>query len=333
MSLKGSEETDHAARVKALRARIDAALPALVEDRQPEALYAPVRYVLEGGGKRVRPTLLLLVAESFGADVEGALPAALAVEAFHNFTLVHDDIMDHSETRRGRPAVHVRWDTGTAVLAGDLLMALSYEQLTQATGAPAERLLNPYHRMAAKLCEGQALDKDFETRAGVSVEDYLRMIDGKTGALLAAAFEIGALLGGAGAAEAETLHAAGAHIGRAFQIRDDLLDLTADEARWGKTIGGDLVEGKKTLLLLRALERAEGDEHEWFARIVRKGGLPAGDVPEARRRMRRLGVLDEARAAVERHSRDALRALEALPDGPPARTVRWLTQQMQDRAS
>ncbi len=340
MERRTTAHAEPAEHVRRLRARVDGALADLLVGREPDALYAPARYVLAGQGKRLRPIFLLLTAEAFGARVDEALPAALAVEVFHNFTLVHDDIMDHAATRRGRPTVHRRWDEATAVLVGDFLMALSYDLLTRTPAAPrsdgqghkhSAALLPPYHRMTRRLCEGQALDKAFETRADVSVDDYLRMIDGKTGALLALALELGARLGGASDEEAERLHEAGRSVGRAFQIQDDLLDLTADEARLGKPLGRDLVEGKKTFLLLRALERApDGPERAWLARAA-EGGLPEADVPEACARMEALGVLEEARTAVRRHTTAAEAHLGALPEGAAARTLRWLIGEMQAR--
>ena len=319
------------AHVAAHQRRIDQALATLVADREPAVLYEPVQYVLEGGGKRVRPTMLLLVAEAYGASVERVLPAALAVEVFHNFTLVHDDIMDEAEERRARPTVHVKWDVGTAILAGDLMMGLSYDLLGRAENGDDGALYDVYHPMVENLCRGQALDASFETQEAVSVEAYLDMIDGKTAALLSAAFELGGVVGGASPSARESLRAAGRSVGRAFQIQDDLLDLTADSDAWGKAVGGDLVGGKKTFLTLRALERADGAEHDWFARIVTDGGLPPDDVPEARERMERLGVFADAEAAVSRYVAEAHEALAVLPDGPPADALRWLIDQMEDR--
>ena len=304
---------------------VDDALAALDLPARPAGLYAPVRYVLGGGGKRVRPALVVLAAEAWGGAEAGAraLPAALAVETFHNFTLVHDDIMDHAATRRGRPTVHERWDEPTAILAGDLLMGLSYQLLGQTRGADVGRLLASFSRMVAALCEGQSLDLAFETRADVTVDDYLDMIDRKTGALLDLSLELGGLVGGADDEAVDALRRAGRLLGRAFQIQDDLLDLTADGDGWGKTIGGDLVEGKKAYLALRAVERAEGDEKRWLARAL-DGGLPAHDVPEARERMARLGVLDDAVRAVADYSARGGAALDVLPAGPAADALRAL---------
>jgi geranylgeranyl diphosphate synthase type II len=331
MGSPSSTETE-ADRVATLRARVDEALPALVADREPAVLYDPVAYVLEGGGKRVRPTVLLLVAEALGSSVERALPAALAVEVFHNFTLVHDDIMDEADERRGRPTVHVKWDVGTAILTGDLLMGLSYDLLGQVDGANGDVLYEMYHPMVEQLCTGQALDASFEDQKDVSVEAYLDMIDGKTAALLSACFELGAAIAGASPPARRHLREAGRLVGRAFQVQDDLLDLTADGDQWGKAVGGDLVVGKKTFLTLRALERAEGSEYDWFARILTEGGLPRDEVPEARERMARLGVFDDARATVRRYTDDAREHLRVLPEGPATDTLHWLIDEMEARS-
>ena len=309
--------------VEAALADIADGLATLNVPERPESLYDPVRYILSSGGKRIRPLLVLLTAEAFGGPParSGALPAALAVEVFHNFTLVHDDIMDHAATRRGRATVHTRWSEPVAILSGDVMMGLSYDLLTRAA-ADAGELLAPYHTMVRRLCEGQALDLAFETRDAVSVEDYLAMIDGKTGALLELALDVGALVGGASEANRASLRTAGHALGRAFQIQDDLLDLTASSPGWGKTIGGDLIEGKKTYLLLRALERAEGAQRAWFERAL--GGLDAAAVPEARDRMERLGVIAEASDAVDLYTREGADALGVVPDTPAGQALREL---------
>jgi len=321
-----------AEQVETLRSLVNEALPELVADARPNVLYDPVRYVLDGGGKRLRPVLLLLTADAFGVDTQRALPAALAVEVFHNFTLVHDDIMDHADERRGRATVHLEWDSETAILTGDMLMALSYDLLTQVETPHLVKLLDVYHVMVERLCKGQALDKAFERTDNVSVDDYMRMIDCKTGALLEAVFELGGLIGGAEPPQRAALRKIGRRVGRAFQIQDDLLDLTADDARWGKQVGGDLMEGKKTFLLLRALERSDGDEHDWFARIVTQGGLPASDIAEARSRMADLGIFDEAEAAVDEYTEGAKDQLNTLAhQGQSTETLHWLIDRMRAR--
>ncbi len=304
----------HDVHIAALRQRITEALAVLVPHGNPAELYDSARYCLTGGGKRIRPILTLLSAEAFGVDTDDALPAALALEIFHTFTLVHDDIMDHADSRRGRPTVHVVWGEDTAVLCGDYLLGLGYDQLSRLPSTRIRRVVRTFSDTVSRLCEGQALDKIFEERRDVSVEDYLDMVDRKTGALLQAALEIGGLTGSADDEDLLALRRVGRELGRAFQIRDDLLDLVARDTRWGKRIGGDLVEGKKTLLLLETLRIANNDEHAWFSRIIEDNGLPPEDIPEARDRMERLGVLEMARAAIDRHSDAAVEELVALPE-------------------
>ena len=325
--------SSHATVVDAAVAEIEDGLASLELPEEPATLYDPVRYILASGGKRIRPVLVLLTAEAFGGSDtrQRALPAALACEVFHNFTLVHDDIMDHAATRRGRPTVHETWSEATAILSGDVMMGHAYELLSMAGTDDLFALMRPFHRMVRRLCEGQALDLDFETRDDVSVEDYLHMIDGKTGALLELTLDLGALIGGADAPARRALQKAGHALGRAFQIQDDLLDLTAKSAAWGKTIGGDLMEGKKTYLLLRALERAEGDELAWFQRAL--AGLPASDVAEARDRMEALGVLDDAAEEVQRYTQLGSEGLEAIPDSPAGSALRGLALGLARRAA
>jgi len=327
-SISAQTEAEH---VSALRARIDEALPDVVKENHPDALADPARYVLAGGGKRIRPILLLLVAGAYGRSVASALPAAMAVEVFHNFTLVHDDIMDASDERRGRPTVHVKWDVGTAILVGDFLLGRSYELLGRVEDTPGDALYDVYHPMVEQLCSGQALDAAYEDDAEVTVDAYLEMVDGKTAALLSASLELGAVVGGAASAHREHLRTAGKLVGRAFQIQDDLLDVTANGEDWGRDVGGDLVHGKKTYVTLRALERAEGTEYDWFARLSRNGGLPPADVPEARDRMARLGVFADARDAVAHYTDEAREHLEVLPSGEAAETLQWLLRAMEAR--
>jgi len=316
-----------------LHGLVNEALTALALPEEPRELYEPIRYVLDGGGKRLRPILLLLATQAAGGNAEKALPAALAVEVFHNFTLVHDDIMDHAAERRGRPTVHVLYDESTAILAGDLMMGLSYQLLAGTKSEDVVGLIEVFHRMVAAVCEGQALDKAFEARSRVTVDDYLDMISRKTGALVECVMALGGQIAGADDRVRTALTAAGRDLGRAFQIQDDLLDLTANHAKWGKTIGGDLIEGKRTYLLLRALEVASGEERAWFERIVNDSGLPVKSVDEARKRMDRLGVLADASQQVERHSAAAVSALEALPATQSRDTLAWLARSLASRAT
>lgn len=326
-------EADPADALALLRRVVEGALDTLPLPDEPAELYEPVRYALAAGGKRIRPILTLLAAEACGGSVEDALPAALAVEVFHNFTLVHDDIMDHAAERRGRPTVHRVWNESTAILAGDLMMGLSYELLARTPTDDLATLVRVFHRMVARVCEGQALDEAFEQRETVTTDDYFRMISGKTGALIECALELG---GRVANADADTLHAlttAGHALGRAFQVQDDLLDLTAEKAALGKTIGGDLIEGKKTILLLLAMDRAETDDDRAFFASVADGGLDPALVPEARQRMDRLGVLDAVAEDVNVHCRQGVTALQFLPESPARAALLGLARSLASRAS
>ncbi|MEM6646673.1 MAG: polyprenyl synthetase family protein [Bacteroidota bacterium] len=320
-----------AALIPTLQASVDEALGTLVPDLEPAELYEPIRYVLAGKGKRFRPLLVLLTARALGTSADDALPAALSVEVFHNFTLVHDDIMDHSDERRGRPTLHVRWNDSTAILGGDYLYLVAYEQLALLPPAILPDALRTFNHMVKRLCEGQMLDMAFETRPRVSVAEYLDMIDGKTGALLVASLELGGLVGGATDEQRTALRTAGAALGRAFQIQDDLLDLMTTSAKWGKRVGGDLIEGKKAYLLLQALERAEDDDHAWFQRIVDDKGLPADQVDDARERMLRLGIIDQTRQTAEGYYGEALDELDVLPDTDATALLRDLIGTMRAR--
>ncbi len=329
--MPSAAQTLEAVRFEELRDVVEAELQNLDFPDEPADLYDAVRYVLKGGGKRLRPVTLLLTAEAFGVETERAMPAALAVELFHNFTLVHDDIMDKAETRRNRRTVHIVWNAETAILAGDLIMAKAYDTLSKLSVTNLADVHHRFYRTVAALCEGQSLDTAFERRSNVSVDAYLDMIDRKTGALLQSCFELGGVLGDAASPKIQELRELGRHVGRGFQIQDDLLDLMADDARWGKVIGGDLMVGKKTYLLLRSLELSEGRDYEWFQRIVTNEGLRANQVDEARERMSNLGVLTDAEEAVRHHVEQAVAHLDVLPEGNARATLHWLLLKLQKR--
>lgn len=223
---------------------------------EPERLYAPIGYSLAGGGKRLRPMLLMLAAELYAERPQGVMPAAAAVEVFHNFTLLHDDIMDNAAVRRGKPSVHAKWGPNVAILSGDAMLIWAYRLLGQVPEAVLPRILAIFNRMAIEVCEGQQYDMDFEQRQKVSVVEYTHMIELKTAALLAGATEIGAVLGGASEEECRKLQRFAIELGLAFQLQDDLLDSYGDE-RLGKAIGGDILEGKQTYLMVTAMSRAD----------------------------------------------------------------------------
>jgi geranylgeranyl diphosphate synthase type II len=239
--------------------------------------------------------------------------------------------MDHAQTRRGNTTVHTKWDEATAILCGDYLVALSFDLLTQLQTPHLPAVLQTYHRMIRLLCEGQMLDKEFETRRQVSVDDYMSMIDRKTGALIQAVFEIGGLLGGAAPSVVHKLTELGLHVGRAFQIQDDLLDLTAENKKWGKKVGGDLIEGKKAYLLLRALESNDKSVRSFFEEVVATQGLAPDRIPAARVLLENGGVLQDAREAVRYHSSAAQACLDALPGSREADALRALILSLQAR--
>lgn len=231
-----------------------------LDDTEPRGLYAPIRYILEDGGKRIRPLLCLMGADVYGGEPEKALPAAVAVEVFHNFTLLHDDIMDKAELRRGRPAVHLKWGESGAILSGDAMLILAYRILQNGTpvygAGKLPGLLEVFNRAAMEVCQGQQYDMDFETcDRPVTRDEYIGMIRLKTSVLLAAALEMGAVVGGASDAERRSLYDFGVNLGLAFQIQDDLLDTYGDAETFGKKIGGDIAAGKKLSCTSRRWKR------------------------------------------------------------------------------
>ena len=229
---------------------------------EPEQLYKPILYSMSGGGKRIRPTLLLLACEAFGGDVQQALPAAAAVEMFHNFTLLHDDIMDNAEVRRGKPSVYASWGNNVAILSGDAMMICSYRLLSKVPSEKLASIMEIFTTTALQVCEGQQYDMDFESRQKVSVVEYMHMIELKTSVLLAGAAAIGAVLGDASEEDCRQIYRYALELGLAFQLQDDLLDSYGTQEELGKRIGGDILEGKKTCLMLTAMSRATEEDRE-----------------------------------------------------------------------
>ena len=269
-------------------------------------LYAPMGYIMQLPAKRVRPVAVLMAHELFGGDAEQVMDEALGIELFHNFTLMHDDIMDAAPLRRGRPTVHMKWDVNTAILSGDAMLVKAHRLMSVDS-----RVSAIFDQRALEVCEGQQLDMAFEQRNDVTLAEYQEMIRLKTAVLLAGALQIGALRAGASDADVERIAHVGEHLGLAFQLRDDLLDAFGDPDKVGKQVGGDLRAGKKTWLLIRGTERAEQqgrfELHEELAR-----SSDQRDVPRMIATLRQLGVDREAEQEVERHDRAALDALEAI---------------------
>ncbi len=255
---------------KVLQSFIATEIEKLPWDMEPQNLYAPIQYVLSLGGKRIRPLTALMACELFSGDIQKAIKPALALEVFHNFTLLHDDIMDRAEVRRGHPCVHVKWNDSEAILSGDAMLIKSYQLLEQCDPAVLPQLLGLFSKTAAEVCDGQQYDIDFESRTDVGVEEYIEMIRLKTAVLLAGSLKIGAICGGASEIDAQYLYEFGIGIGIAFQLKDDILDVYGDEKNFGKQIGGDICCNKKTFLLINALQKAEGEEKEELLSWIQK---------------------------------------------------------------
>ena len=239
----------------------ESALEQMQTPSEPELLYAPIIYSMSGGGKRLRPVLLLITVDAFGGNVEKAMPAALAVEVFHNFTLLHDDIMDNADMRRGKPSVFAKWGENVAILSGDAMLITAYKMLAALDAERLPRVMHIFNDMALEVCEGQQYDMDFEGMECVSVEDYILMIERKTSALLSGSAMIGATLAGASDEDIKKMFRFATELGLAFQLQDDMLDSFGDEAL-GKKIGGDILEGKQTYLMVQAMSRASEEERE-----------------------------------------------------------------------
>ncbi|MBN1821401.1 MAG: polyprenyl synthetase family protein [Prolixibacteraceae bacterium] len=237
---------------------------------QPKNLYLPVIYILRLKGKKLRPSLVLLSYNLFSEEIEKAIPAALAVEVFHNFTLLHDDIMDKAEIRRNKATVHEKFGENSAILSGDVMAFVSFRYLLKSTTVRIKELLDLFSTTAIEVCEGQQFDMDFETRFDVSEEEYLNMIRLKTAVLLACSLKLGAIIAGAGNNNANDLYKFGINLGMAFQLQDDLLDTYGDEDKFGKKIGGDIVSNKKTFLLIKALELADPDKRNKLQEWIKK---------------------------------------------------------------
>ena len=240
---------------------IELALKDKVYGSSPKELYEPISYIMSLGGKRMRPVLVLMAADFFGGNTDNALHAAVAVELFHNFTLVHDDIMDKAPLRRNQPTVHEKWNSSTAILSADAMMVKAYQELCKCDIAVLPKLLEIFSDIAVKVCEGQQFDMNYETLQKVSIIQYIKMIELKTAVLIAGSSKIGAIIGGAREEDAQSLYNFGKHIGIAFQLQDDILDVFADEEKFGKQKGGDIIANKKTYLLLKAIELAEGNRY------------------------------------------------------------------------
>jgi geranylgeranyl diphosphate synthase type II len=283
-------------------------------ENSPIELYQPIRYTLDLGGKRVRPLLALLACQCFSDEVMRAMPAAMAVEVFHNFTLLHDDVMDKADTRRGQPTVHKRWDENTAILSGDAMQVQAFRFLLQADENCLKQLLEVFSQTAMEVCEGQQYDMNFESRGDVSEDEYIEMIRLKTAVLLGCALKMGAISGGASLQNADALYRFGEKIGIAFQLQDDLLDVYGDPAVFGKKTGGDILCNKKTYMLIQAFEKASDtalrqELEQW---ISAKGFHPEKKIEAVTKIYNHLGIKEICEEKIKNYTEDALKALAEM---------------------
>lgn len=319
---------------------INKAIASLNWQKEPRGLYEPIEYTLASGGKRLRPTLALTAAEVIingglinGDALEQTLPAALALEVFHNFTLLHDDVMDRAEVRRGKPTVHVKWNDNTAILSGDQMLIEAYKLLSDVPADKLPKVLKWFNEMATGICEGQQLDVDFEHMNQVSIDDYMRMIELKTSVLLAYAMKIGGYIAGANEAQQEALYQYGLHIGLAFQIQDDILDVYGDPKTFGKAIGGDICCNKKTILLLTAMETTDAESKAELLQWMMASDCNEQKIAAVTEIYNRLGVREACEAVMEQHTSLALAQLDRLPQNEATERLRVLAEKLVTRKS
>lgn len=304
---------------------------------EPASLYQPYKYTMDGGGKRIRPLLTMLAAGMCGGSVEASVPAALAVEVLHNFTLVHDDIMDSADTRRGRPSVFKKWDENVAILSGDLMFADAMRFL-HPYGADENYSKQEYFDLNSTflnaivtVCEGQAFDMEFVNREDVTLDEYIRMISGKTAALLAASLKMGGITAHATTVQKDALFQLGMEMGIAFQIQDDLLDATADPEKFGKRPGGDIFEGKKTYLTILALERANEEQSNIITSTLEASNPHEKKVDEVLLIMKELNVMDDVAKILQNYYSHTYQLLEQFEENEYKKELENLLIFLQNR--
>jgi len=292
---------------------IDAEIAKINWTREPRGLYEPIAYVLSLGGKRVRPALVLAGCEMFSGNINDAIAPALGIEIFHNFTLLHDDIMDKADIRRGKPTVHKKWNDNTAILSGDVMQIVAYQYITKTKTEYLKEVLDLFSTTATEICEGQQLDMEFETRTDVSADEYLEMIRLKTAVLLGAALKIGAIIGNASETDKNLLYDFGVNLGLAFQLKDDLLDVYGNSDTFGKKIGGDILCNKKTFMLISALQKAEGDvKKELLSWLEAKDFDPDEKIKSVRKIYDLLKIKDICEAKMNSYFEIALEKLKNI---------------------
>lgn len=301
--------------IKELQALVQKEIDALQIKTTPHDLYEPIRYSISLNAKRIRPALVLLSCELFGGDVSKALKASIGIELFHNFTLLHDDIMDNAPLRRNQPTVHTKWNSNVAILSGDAMFTKAFQQMMLVDDAVMRPVLDLFSETALLVCEGQQLDMDYEKMLNIKIEDYINMITLKTAVLLAASLKTGALIAKTNTANAMHIYEYGKNIGIAFQLQDDILDVYADPEKFGKQIGGDIIANKKTYLLITALYKANIDQYEAMSQLLndRKDRYaPYEKVSRITAIYNELGVKEIAENAVSNYYNIALEHLNKI---------------------
>lgn len=312
---------------------INKKLDNFIEKKNPSGIYEPLKYILSGGGKRVRPVLLILSAEAAGASFRKALNAALAIELLHNFTLIHDDIMDNADTRRGKMTIHKKWDLDTAILSGDALLGMAYESLLKTKSANIGEIAKIFTNGTIEVCEGQSYDKEFELKEKVSIDEYIMMINKKTSQLLISCVKIGVMIGSGKKRLLEDMENYALNIGLAFQIQDDMLDLFADEKKFGKKIGGDIREGKKTYLLLKGLETVkDAKEKALLESVIKNKGLKKeSDILKIKDIYEKYGIIESTQKEIEKYTKQANECLWKIKNKKSREMLMWFSYMLLKR--
>lgn len=316
-----------------IQEKVNAYIASLPYERKPKSLYDPIEYVLAAGGKRIRPSFVLMAYNLFHEDVDRILPVATALETYHNYTLLHDDLMDKADMRRGRPTVHKKWDDNTAILSGDTMLVLAYEHLAKCDTKYLKPALDLFTETALEVSEGQQFDMEFETRNDVAEEEYIEMIRLKTSVLLACALKMGAVVAGASDADANALYAFGEKVGLAFQLQDDLLDVYGDPKVFGKAIGGDITSNKKTFMLINAFNRADAETRAELERWTTATEFdPAEKIAAVTEIYNRLGIDKLAEQRIKEYFEQSRQHLDELSVSDDRKAVlREYTERMMNR--
>lgn len=325
--------SDHYGVYLNFKKKIDDILFSLIDRKYPATLYEPIRYLLSSGGKRIRPMMVMFACEATGEDPEKSVNAAVAMELLHNFTLVHDDIMDNANTRRGFQTIHKKWNENVAILTGDLLIGLAYKYLFKTETLRLKETADEFTGGIIEVCEGQSFDKEFEERDNVTLDEYMMMIKKKTAKMLEISAAIGALTGNADKDLLNNLKKFALNTGLAFQIQDDLLDITADESELGKKIGGDILERKKTFLLIKATETVSGADRNLIMDIINRPDLNISDeiILQVKDIYIKQGITEAARSEIEIFTNKADDYLSNIKNNSSVDRLKWFSAMLMER--